>query len=110
MAIQLKKRNIDVHLLCSPNSQLSKEAVKNNLVIHPIMNTIIIFTRIKYLNIVKLHQNERFGHYTLCRYKDLWLIVPAYVLADQDTPLIISKQVGSSIIKKDFLHRFYIKE
>jgi glycosyltransferase involved in cell wall biosynthesis len=108
MALQLKKRNIEVHLLCSPNSQLSKEAVKNNIVIHQYEYN-HYFHPGKILKFTKLHQHERFDIIHCADTKDLWLIVPALRLSGSDTPLIISKQIGSSIIKKDFLHRFLYK-
>ncbi len=36
--------------------------------------------------------------------KDLWLLVPALFLANIKIPLFLTKQVGSFIVKKDFLH------
>jgi len=108
MALQLMKRNIEVHLLCSPNSQLSKEALKNNLVTH-LFEYNHYFHPYKILKFSKLLHNERFDIIHCADTRDLWLIVPALRLNRSDTPLIISKQVGSSIIKKDFLHRFLYK-
>jgi glycosyltransferase involved in cell wall biosynthesis len=63
----------------------------------------------KILEFIRLHRNERFDIIHCTDTKDLWLIVPALYFGGSDTPLIISKQVGSSIIKKDFLHRFLYK-
>jgi glycosyltransferase involved in cell wall biosynthesis len=108
MALQLQKRNIDVHLLCSPNSRLSKEAEINNFVVHRSEYN-HYFHPEKIFKFIKLHQNERFDIIHCTDTKDLWLIVPALHFGRSDTPLIISKQVGSSIIKKDFLHRFLYK-
>jgi glycosyltransferase involved in cell wall biosynthesis len=108
MALQLQKRNIDVHLLCSPNSRLSKEAEINNFVVHRSEYN-HYFHPEKIFKFIKLHQNERFDIIHCMDTKDLWLIVPALHFGRSDTPLIISKQVGSSIIKKDFLHRFLYK-
>jgi len=108
MALQLQKRNIEVHLLCSPNSRLSKEAGKNNFIIH-LCEYNHYFHPHKILKFIKLHRNERFDIIHCTDSKDLWLIAPALYLDRSDTPLIISKQVGSSIIKKDFLHRFLYK-
>ena len=108
MALQLQKRNIEVHLLCSPDSRLSKEAEINNFVIH-LIEYKHYFHPEKILEFIRLHRNERFDIIHCTDTKDLWLIVPALYFGGSDTPLIISKQVGSSIIKKDFLHRFLYK-
>jgi len=105
MALQLQKRNIDIHLLCSPNSRLSVEAEKNNLTVHRCGYN-HYFHPYKILQLIRLHRAERFDIIHSADTKDLWLVVPALNFAASDTPLIISKQIGSAIIKKDFLHRF----
>ena len=108
MALQLQKKNIEVHLLCSPNSRLSKEAKINNFVIH-LSEYNHYFHPKKILEFIRLLRKERFDIIHCADTKDLWLIVPALHYSGSDTPLIISKQVGSSIIKKDFLHKFLYK-
>lgn len=38
--------------------------------------------------------------------KDLWLIVPALKMSGLNTPLVMTKHIGSAIEKKDLLHNF----
>jgi glycosyltransferase involved in cell wall biosynthesis len=108
MALQLQKKNLEVHLLCSPNSRLFDEAVKNGISVHPFEYN-HYFHPGKILRFIKLNRKEKFDIIHSADTKDLWLIVPALHLGGFNTPLIISKQVGSSINKKDFLHRFLYK-
>ncbi|MCX7798129.1 MAG: glycosyltransferase family 4 protein [Melioribacter sp.] len=101
---QLNKRGINTVLLCYPNSRIYKEALNEKIKVrsskfsnyfHPIeiIKTSIFLTK---SNFDIIHCGSS---------KDLWLIIPALKLARLNTPVILSKQMGSYVIKKDFLHR-----
>ena len=100
---QLLKRNIKVELLCISESRLHIEASNSGLIIHPLKASGYVhpFTTLKLSSII------RRGGYNLIHTqasKDLWLLVPALKLIKSKIPLILTKQVGSSIAKKDKLH------
>ncbi len=102
---QLLKRNITVELLCLSESRLHIEANNLGLVKHPIKvagyihpyGTLKVSTIIRKENFDLIHTQAS---------KDLWLLVPALNLIKSNIPLILTKQVGSFITKKDILHKF----
>jgi len=105
---QLLKREIKVELVCSADSRIHIEANNLGIMLHPVKASGYFhpFTAIRLALLIR--QND----YTLVHTqasKDLWLIVPALKLAHRKIPLFLTKQVGSFIIKKDFLHRFLYK-
>lgn len=101
---QLLKRNIKVELICSADSRIHIEANNFGIILHPVkasgyfhpLTTIRLALLIKQNNYSLVHTQAS---------KDLWQIVPALELANRKIPLFLTKQVGSFIIKKDFLHR-----
>jgi glycosyltransferase involved in cell wall biosynthesis len=102
---QLLKRNISVELLCTDESRIHIEANNLGLLVHPIKRT---WTS-NLSNIVRLASLIHRSKYDLIHTQasfDLWLIVPALQLIKKYIPLILTKQVGSFIIKKDFLHKW----
>jgi glycosyltransferase involved in cell wall biosynthesis len=102
---QLLKRNISVELLCADESRIHIEANNLGLLVHPIKRTWIS----NLSNILRLASLIRRSKYDLIHTQasfDLWLIVPALQLIKKNIPLILTKQVGSFIIKKDFLHKW----
>lgn len=108
-ALKLKERNTDVYLLCIGNSRLNEEAVKNNIncfpisggsYFHPIqiLKTSSIINQNK-INIIHSHAS-----------KDLWILVPAIKISNRkNTPLIMTKHVGSAVVKKNLLHNYLYK-
>lgn len=102
---KLLERNIKVELLCIEESRMHIEANNLGLIIHAVKASGYIhpFTTIKISNIIKQGSFELVHTQAS---KDLWLLVPALKLSGSDMPLFLTKQVGSFIIKKDFLHKF----
>ena len=102
---QLLSRNISVELLCAEESRIHIEANNLGLIVHPL--------KISWLsnlsNILRLTSLIRRSKYNLIHTQasfDLWLLVPALKLLGSKTPLLLTKQVSSFIIKKDFLHKW----
>ena len=102
---QLLKRNIAVELLCFENSRLHKEAVKQNLLVHPLKAS-GYFHPIEIFKLIRILQKEKYDLLHTQASKDLWVIVPALKLIGSNIPLFLTKQVGSFIIKKDKLHQW----
>jgi hypothetical protein len=100
---QLLKRDVKVELLCSAESRIHIEANNMGIMLHPLkaggyfhpVNTIRLSLLIRNNNYSLVHTQAS---------KDLWMIVPALFLANSKIPLFLTKQVGSFIVKKDFLH------
>lgn len=101
---QLRKKEINAELLCYPNSRIHKEAESEKIITH----TSKFSSYFHPLEILKASFLLKKNNYDIIHCgvsKDLWLIVPALKLAKLNTPLILSKQMGSYIVKKDFLHK-----
>lgn len=101
----LAASGVEVEMLCLPNSRLYEEAVKQNLTGF----TVNYRNQLSLGAVLKLSRLIRERKYDLIHAeasKDLWLITPALRLANFNIPLLLSKHVGSFIVKKDFLHRF----
>ncbi|OGU58211.1 MAG: glycosyl transferase [Ignavibacteria bacterium RBG_13_36_8] len=102
---QLQNKNITAELLCYPESKIHQEAQKYSLV----CNTLKVGGNFHPFQIFKLTELLKKNKYNIIHTqasRDLWTVVPALKTAGLDTRLFLSKQVGSFIIKKDFLHRF----
>lgn len=102
---QLISRNIQVELLCTDESRLQIEANNLGIIIHSIK-----FNRnISPSAIIKIAAVIRSCKYDLIHShasKDLWALVPALKMIRSKTPLLLTKHVGSFIVKKDFLHKW----
>jgi glycosyltransferase involved in cell wall biosynthesis len=104
-ARELLKRNFKVDLLCVENSQIHKEAI--SLKINAIPIKINAFHLLK--NLFKISRIIKQSNYELVHTqasKDLWLIVPALKIIRSKIPLVLTKQVGSYLIKKHFPYNF----
>jgi len=102
---QLLNRNIKVELICIAESRLHIEASNIGLIIHPLKASGYFHP----FSIIKLGNIIRKGNFDIIHTqasKDLWLLVPALRLIKDTTPLIMTKQVGSAIIKKDKFHKW----
>lgn len=102
---QLINRNINVELVCIAESRLHIEANNIGIIIHPIKASGYLHP----VSTIKLSSIIRKGNHDIIHTqasKDLWLLVPALKLINASTPLILTKQVGSAIIKKDRLHKW----
>jgi glycosyltransferase involved in cell wall biosynthesis len=107
-ASTLAQSGFEVDILCFPNSRLHIEAAKINLK----TITLDFHNYFSPVNIIKLNKILRTNSYDLIHAeasKDLWLIVPSLQLSFLNTPLILTKHVGSAVIKKDPLHRWIYK-
>lgn len=102
---KLLERNIKVELLCVDESRMQIEANNLGLIIHAVKASGYIhpFTTIRIINIIN-RGNFHLVHTQAS--KDLWLLVPALKFVKSAIPLFLTKQVGSYIVKKDFLHKF----
>ncbi len=105
---ELLKRNFSVELLCIENSRIHKEAEKDRIPNIPIKITAISLLN-KIFKLAKIIRNQKIDLIHTQASKDLWLIVPALKLINSGIPLILTKQVGSFVVKKDKLHSFLYK-
>lgn len=101
---QLLQRNYECSLVCYPDSKIHSEAKRLNIPIKTIKSK-SYFHPGQIFNLSSYLRKNKFDivhtHYS----KDLWTLVPALNLSKSKTPLILTKQLGSFIVKKDFLHR-----
>ena len=105
---QLHNRNIPAELVCIKESRIHIEANNRGIITHPVKASgyLHLFTTLKLASII------RRGAFDLIHTqasKDLWLLVPALKFLNSNVALILTKQVGSGIEKKDFLHRWIYK-
>lgn len=101
---QLIGRNQNVELLCINESRIHIEANSLGIIIHPIK----IYGKVHPFASVRASTIIKDGHYDVIHThasKDLWVLVPALAYIKSHTPLVLTKHVGSYIIKKDFLHQ-----
>jgi glycosyltransferase involved in cell wall biosynthesis len=102
---QLLKRNVKVELLCFPVSKINIEAETNGIK----LNTLKADGYSHPFQILKLRNILMKGSFDLIHTqasKDLWVLVPALKLSGLNIPLVMTKQVGSFIVKKDKLHKW----
>lgn len=102
---QLLKRNIHTELLCYENSRLHTEALKAGITVH-LVSSGGYFLPSNLFRTALLIRRNRYDLIHTQASKDLWILVPALKTAGSRIPLILTKQVGSFIVKKDLLHRF----
>ena len=102
---QLLKKNISVELLCIAESRIHIEANNIGVIIHPIKISGYIHP-FSILNLASIIRRSNYDLIHTQASKDLWLLVPALKILGTKIPLILTKQVGSFIIKKDKLHRW----
>ncbi len=103
-AKQLLNKKVEVEYLSMPNTRTHQEAEKTGIKTHTFAFSNYLHPK-ETIRLAKLLRNENFSIIHSGLSKDLWHLVPALKLATLDTPLIITKHVGSFIIKKDFFHR-----
>lgn len=105
---QLLNRNYSVELICSTDSRIHIEANNLGLIIHPVKASGYFhpFTSLK-ISLLIRRNNYDLIHTQAS--KDLWMIVPALKFSGSNIQLLLTKHVGSFIVKKDFMHRFIYK-
>lgn len=102
---QLKKRGHEVELLCYRDSRIHKQASEEGIIVHPIKAKGYFHPLVSW-KVAKLISEQDFDLIHTQASKDLWVLVPAKKLSLTGIPLVLTKQVGSFIVKKDFLHKF----
>lgn len=105
---QLLKRDIKVELICVAESRIHIEANNMGIMLHPIKAS-GYFHPVNTIRLALLIRNNNYSIVHTQASKDLWLLVPALFLANSKIPLFLTKQVGSFIVKKDFLHSLLYK-
>jgi glycosyltransferase involved in cell wall biosynthesis len=107
-AARLISSGFEVEILCMPNSRLFLEAEKCGVLIHTFSFTRYISPK-KCLELSNYLKYREFDIIHVQASKDLWLVVPALKLASINIPLILTKHVGSSVVKRDILHSWLYK-
>ncbi len=101
----LNMRGHHAEILCFPCSKIHREAENMKLPVH----TIKAKGYFHPLEVMKLGSILAENQYDIIHTqasKDLWALVPALKIRGFSTPLIMTKQVGSFIKKKDIFHRW----
>lgn len=100
---ELLKKNFIVHFLTIKNSKLHIEAFNSNIKVIP-LNIAPFNYLFNLIQISKLISKKKYLLIHTQASKDLWYLVPSLLLLKKNTPLVLTKQIGSYIVKKDFLH------
>ncbi len=103
----LKESGHKVELLCADNSRLKTEAEKAGFTVHTIPIKYMLLKSIRKLKKIFNEKNYDVIHAEAS--KDLWFIVPALLTSQKKTPLLLTKHVGSNVVKKDILHKILYK-
>jgi len=105
---KLLDRKCEITLICLKESRIHIEANELGIIIYPLSASKILYiVNIFILN--NLIKENRFDLIHTHASKDLWLLVPTLKLVRKNTPLFLTKHVGSFINKKDFFHRIIYK-
>lgn len=107
-AEQLVKKGLPVEFLCFPGSKIKTEAESRGIKCI-ISKTPGYFHPIQIIKLSRLIKKNRYELIHTHLSKDLWILSPSLSLVDSKIPLLLTKQMGSSVVKKDFLHRLLYK-
>ncbi len=102
---QLLKHEIETELLCYPGSRIHQTAVEEGLIVHTVKAS-GYFHPSEILKVKRLIKKNGYSLIHTQASKDLWILTPALKLAGAGIPLFLTKQLGSFIVKKDFLHKY----
>jgi len=107
-AEQLLSKNLSVDILCYPGSQINLEAEERGI------NCIALeasgyFHPFKIIKLAKFINNNSYNIIHTQFSKDLWILVPSLNYLGSDIPLILTKRMESSAMKKDFMHKWLYK-
>lgn len=102
-SLLLKQAGHQVNLLCANNSRLKTEAESKGIKCYTVPYKYKFIRNLSELVSILKENSYDIIHSEAS--KDLWFIVPALIIALKNTPLLLTKHVGSNIIKKDFLHK-----
>lgn len=101
---QLLRKNHECSIVCYPGSEIHIQAEKISI---PIITLKAkgYFHPVEILKLASFFKRNKFdivhSHYS----KDLWTLVPALNISQTKTPVVLTKQMGSFIVKRDFLHK-----
>jgi glycosyltransferase involved in cell wall biosynthesis len=105
---QLIARDIKVEILCYPESRIHLESNSLNIMIHTVKAS-NYFHPLEAFRLKEIIKNGSYDVVHIHASKDLWVLVPALKLLKSTLPLLLTKHVGSFVIKKDFLHKWLYK-
>ena len=100
----LLKRGIHTELICYPASKIDLAAKERGIITHSVKAK-GYFEPSAIFKIKKIISMGNFDLVHTQASKDLWSLVPALNLSRKKIPLVITKQMGSFVVKKDYLHR-----
>ena len=101
----LLKRNNQVEFLVYPNSRIHQEAKSLNVPIHTCKASGYFHPK-EIIKVSSLLKKNNFDIIHTQASKDLWVLIPALKIRKLVTPILLTKQVGSFIIKKDIFHKW----
>ena len=104
MQQMLNKKN-EVELLCLEGSRIHSEAGKKEFTTHTVKSHAYI-NPAAIAKIIFIISKNNFELIHTHSSRDLWQLVPALKIYRSKIPLVLTKHVGSFIVKKDFLHRW----
>jgi len=104
-ATKLAARGHHVWLACCRGSRLEQEAQERGIPIVPLKIS-GYFHPAQILQLRRLLLEEEIALVHSQHSKDLATVVPAVKLTSRTIPVLLSKRVGSSVMKRDPLHRF----
>lgn len=100
---RLLNKGITIELLCTKESRIHIEANDLGLIIYPVKAP-GYFHPFLTLKIRSIFSNGNYDLIHTHASKDLWLLVPALKVWRFNTPLLLTKHVGSFIKKRDKMH------
>ncbi len=108
-AKQLKQENYDVFFFCLKDSKIEQHLnfIPNDRIFS--INSNSYFNPLNLYRLRKFILRNKIDIIHTQYSRDLWIIVPALAFLKKHIPLILTKQLGSFIIKKDLLHRILYK-
>ncbi len=101
---KLLNREIHTELLCYPESRIHIEANSLGIMIHT-AKAYSYFHPVESIRVANLIRKNKYDLVHTQASKDLWILVPALNIIFSNIPLILTKQVGSFIVKKDLFHK-----
>jgi glycosyltransferase involved in cell wall biosynthesis len=107
-AEQLQNKNLYVDILCYPGSKINQEAQKKKIKCLTIKAS-GYFHPLQIVNLAGLLKKNSYSLIHTQFSKDLWVLVPALKYINSDIPLILTKRMESSVVKKDVLHKLLYK-
>ncbi len=101
----LNQNKIETEILCYKNSRIQKFAESKKIGVN-LISASSYFNLVQIFKIISLLKRKNFDLIHAQASKDLWLLVPALKFFSNGIPLLLTKHVGSFIVKKDFLHKW----